>query len=112
MHEVSVLIVLAVLSALIFDYSNGFHDTANAIATVISTRVLNPRAAILMAAFLNFLGALVSTNVAQTVAGGLVHPHDATQMVVLAAVIGAIAWNLITWKYGIPSSSSHALIGG
>ena len=112
MHEVSVLIVLAVLCALIFDYSNGFHDTANAIATVISTRVLNPRAAILMAAFLNFLGALVSTNVAQTVAGGLVYPHEATQTVVLAAVIGAITWNLITWKYGIPSSSSHALIGG
>src|SRR5438876_12298956 len=112
MPEVSVLIVLVVLTALVFDYINGFHDTANAIATVVSTRVLTPRAAIIMAAVLNFVGALMSTNVAKTIAKGLVDPKDATQWVILSAVIGAIIWNLITWRYGIPSSSSHALIGG
>ena len=101
------LLVLVVLLALAFDYINGFHDTANAIATVVSTRVLTPRTAILMAAVLNFLGAFFSENVAKTIAKGLVNPHDATQVVVLAAVIGAIAWNLITWYFGIPSSSSH-----
>src|SRR5712692_3039385 len=100
------LIVLVVLIALAFDYINGFHDTANAIATVVSTRVLSPRAAILMAAVLNFAGAFYSQSVAQTVAKGLVDPHSATQLVILSAVIGAIAWNLITWRFGIPSSSS------
>jgi inorganic phosphate transporter, PiT family len=112
MPEVTVLIVLVVIFALAFDYINGFHDTANAIATVVSTRVLAPRTAILMAAGLNFLGAIYSENVAKTIAKGLVDPRDATQTVVLAALIGAIVWNLITWKFGIPSSSSHALIGG
>ena len=112
MPEVTILIVLVVIAALAFDYINGFHDTANAIATVVSTRVLSPRTAIIMAAVLNFIGALVSTNVAKTIAKGLVNPNDATQWVILSGVIGAIIWNLITWKYGIPSSSSHALIGG
>ncbi|HZO91016.1 MAG TPA: inorganic phosphate transporter [Chthonomonadaceae bacterium] len=112
MPEISLIIVIVVISALAFDYINGFHDTANAIATVVSTRVLTPRVAVLMAAVLNFVGALVSQNVAKTVAAGLVHPSDATQGVILAGVIGAIVWNLITWKFGIPSSSSHALIGG
>ncbi|HWA82454.1 MAG TPA: inorganic phosphate transporter, partial [Fimbriimonadaceae bacterium] len=101
-------------------YINGFHDTANAIATVVSTRVLTPLAAILMAAILNFAGALVATNVAKTIAGGIIAkqpdstmiPHYATETVVLAAIIGGIIWNLITWRFGIPSSSSHALIGG
>ena len=104
------LIVLIVLFALTFDFINGFHDTANSIATVVSTRVLSPRAAIIMAATLNFIGALCFTNVAKTISGGLV--TGATSQVVLAAIIGAIVWNLITWYFGIPSSSSHALVGG
>jgi len=112
MHDISLLLVLVVVVALAFDYINGFHDTANAIATVVSTRVLSPRSAILMATTLNFCGALVSVKVAKTISSGLIDPHSATQTVVLAAIIGAIAWNLITWRFGIPSSSSHALIGG
>src|SRR2546423_965188 len=112
MPSVSLLLILVVIFALAFDYINGFHDTANAIATVVSTRVLSPRVAILMATALNFVGAFYSKSVAQTIAKGLVDPHDATQVVILAAVIGAITWNLVTWRYGIPSSSSHALIGG
>src|SRR5256714_13967361 len=112
MHDLSALLILIVVTALVFDYINGFHDTANAIATVVSTRVLTPRAAIIMAACLNFLGALLFTDVAKTIAGGLVDKADGTQAVVLAAVLGAIVWNLVTWRYGIPSSSSHALIGG
>ena len=112
MHSVDAFVITIVAVALIFDYINGFHDTANAIATVVSTRVLAPRSAIIMAAALNFLGAIFSTTVAKTIAKGIVDPHDATQAVVLAALIGAIAWNLLTWRFGIPSSSSHALIGG
>jgi PiT family inorganic phosphate transporter len=112
MHEGVFLLVLVVLVALAFDYINGFHDTANAIATVVSTHVLPPRTAILMAAVLNFIGAFYSESVAKTIAKGLVDPHDATQAVILAALTGAIVWNLITWRFGIPSSSSHALIGG
>jgi len=108
----SVLIILILVAALSFDYINGFHDTANAIATVISTRVLTPTAAIIMAAILNITGAMVATNVASTIAKGIIDPGKATETLVLAAVIGAIGWNLITWLYGIPSSSSHALIGG
>ncbi len=104
------IVVLIVVFALAFDFINGFHDTANAIATVVSTRVLSPRTAILMSASLNFVGALCFTQVAQTIAKGLV--TGATQPVILAAIVGAIVWNLITWYFGIPSSSSHALIGG
>ncbi|MFI5386023.1 MAG: inorganic phosphate transporter [Fimbriimonadales bacterium] len=114
------MLVLVIVFALAFDYINGFHDTANAIATVVSTRVLSPLVAILMAATLNFVGAMVATKVAKTIAGGIVAqqpaahniPQFATESVVLAAIIGAIVWNIITWRYGIPSSSSHALIGG
>ncbi len=105
-----ILVILIVVCALAFDFINGFHDTANAIATVVSTRVLSPRAAITMAATLNLVGALCFTKVAETISKGLV--TGATQHVVLAAIIGAIIWNLITWYYGIPSSSSHALVGG
>jgi PiT family inorganic phosphate transporter len=112
MPEIGALVVLIVIFALAFDYINGFHDTANAIATVVSTRVLTPLQAIVMAAGLNFAGALVATHVASTIAKGIVQPHSATEVVVLSAIIGAIAWNLITWVGGIPSSSSHALIGG
>lgn len=105
-----VLVVLIVTCALTFDFINGFHDTANSIATVVSTRVLSPRIAILMSATLNFVGALCFTQVAQTIAKGLV--TGATQTVILAAIVGAIVWNLVTWYFGIPSSSSHALVGG
>src|SRR5215813_8604529 len=102
MPDAGWLIVLVVIVALSFDYINGFHDTANAIATVVSTRVLAPKTAILMAAALNFAGALLFTEVAKTIAKGLVDPKEATQAVVLAAVVGAIVWNLITWRFGIP----------
>ncbi len=112
MPEIGFLLILVVVFSLGFDYINGFHDTANAIATVVSTRVLTPTAAIIMCAVLNFLGAMFASNVAKTIASGIANPHQVTQVVVLAAVVGAIVWNLITWKYGIPSSSSHALIGG
>ena len=112
MHNAALLLFLVVGFALIFDFINGFHDTANAIATVVSTRVLSPGAAILMAATLNFLGTLVATAVAQTIAKDIVAQHNATDLVALAAVVGGIVWNLVTWASGIPSSSSHALIGG
>ena len=103
-----VVIVLAV----IFDFINGFHDTANAIATSVSTRALKPQFAIVMSAAANFIGALTGTAVAATIAGGLVDPNVESQVVVVAALLGAIIWTLITWWQGIPSSSSHALIGG
>lgn len=112
MHDISVMLILVVAAALAFDYINGFHDTANAIATVVSTRVMSPRTAIMMAAALNFAGALIATRVAQTISSGLVTTGTATNSVVLAAIMGGIVWNLITWRLGIPSSSSHALIGG
>src|SRR5512141_2527865 len=107
-----VLLVLVVLVALVFDYINGFHDTANAIATVVSTGVLPIRTAILLAAVLNFGGALLGTAVAGTIGKGLIEPAAVTQVVVFSALIGAIFWNLFTWYFGIPSSSSHALVGG
>lgn len=106
------MLVLVVIAALVFDYINGFHDTANAIATCVSTRALSVRSAIIMAAVLNFAGALVSTKVAKTIGTGIVDGSEITQMVVLAGVLGAIVWNLITWYFGLPSSSSHAIIGG
>jgi inorganic phosphate transporter, PiT family len=107
-----VLLLVVILFALGFDFINGFHDTANAIATVVSTRVLPPAVAIAMAAVLNFVGAFTGTAVATTIGKGIVDPSVVTQIVVLAALTGAIIWNLITWYLGIPSSSSHALIGG
>ncbi len=106
------MLILVVGASLIFDYINGFHDTANAIATCVSTRALSIRAAIVMAAGLNFVGAMISTKVAATIGKGIVDANNVTQMVVLAGVAGAIIWNLITWYYGLPSSSSHAIIGG
>ena len=105
------LLVVIVL-AVVFDYINGFHDTANAIATSVATRALHPRHAILMATFFNFVGAFAGTAVAKTIGAGLVDETTTTQAVVAAALIGAITWNLITWWFGLPSSSSHALIGG
>ncbi len=113
MHEATlILLVLVIVAALVFDYINGFHDTANAIATCVSTRALSVKAAIFMAAFLNFAGAMVSTKVASTIGKGIVDANNITQLVVFAGILGAIIWNIITWYYGLPSSSSHAIIGG
>jgi PiT family inorganic phosphate transporter len=106
------IIAAVVVIALVFDYINGMHDAANAIATVVSTRVLSPRQAIIMAAILNFAGAFLSTAVAKTIGKGIVDPSLITNGIVTAALLGAIAWNMLTWYFGIPSSSSHALIGG
>jgi len=107
------LIVLIILVALVFDFLNGFHDAANSIATVVSTRVLSPQKAVVWAAFFNFVAAFVlGTHVAKTLGSGMIDLSVVTQEVVLAGLLGAIAWNLITWYYGIPVSSSHALIGG
>jgi inorganic phosphate transporter, PiT family len=112
MPETLIVLVIVLALAVAFDFINGFHDTANAIATVVATRVLNPRQAIVMASSLNFLGALSGTAVAQTVGKGIVDANAVTQQVIMAALIGAIAWNLLTWYFGVPSSSSHALVGG
>ena len=106
------LILFVILVALIFEYINGFHDTANSIATVVSTKVLSPRQAVLLAAFTNLIGALCGTAVAKTIASGLVDTSVVTQEVILCALMGAIFWNLVTWYWGLPSSSSHALVGG
>ncbi|MDH4347003.1 MAG: inorganic phosphate transporter, partial [Thermoleophilia bacterium] len=105
-------LVAVVAVALFFDFTNGFHDTANAVATSISTKALSPRTAVLVAAVLNFAGAFVSVKVAATIAKGIVDPSAITLDIVLAGLVGAITWNLITWFLGLPSSSSHALIGG
>jgi PiT family inorganic phosphate transporter len=107
-----VVLYIVVATALAFDFTNGFHDTANAIATSISTRAMSPRAAVLMSAVLNFVGAFVSLEVAATVAKGIVEAGAITPTIVFGGLIGAIAWNLATWWFGLPSSSSHALIGG
>jgi len=111
-----VLVVVVVAFALGFDYTNGFHDAANAIATSVSTRALTPRTALLMAAVMNLIGAMLGTGVAQTIGSGIIDVGEAAAktglLMVLSGVIGAIVWNLITWWFGMPSSSSHALIGG
>ena len=109
-----VLLIIVLVLSVGFDFVNGFHDTANAIATVVATRVLTPGQAILMSASLNFIGAMTGTNVAKTISSGLVPTEVATQYpyFIVAALLAAITWNIITWFYGIPSSSSHALIGG
>ena len=108
------LIVVVVTVALAFDYTNGFHDAANAVATSVSTRALTPRAAVLMAAVFNVIGALLGHGVAKTIGSGIIGPpqSDRGMVIVLAGLLGAIAWNLFTWALGLPSSSSHALIGG
>jgi PiT family inorganic phosphate transporter len=106
------LILAIVLVALVFEFVNGFHDTANAIATSVATKVLSPRQAILLSAVCNLLGALAGTAVAATIGRGLVDVKAVTSLTLLAALIGAIIWNLVTWRVGLPSSSSHALIGG
>ncbi len=107
------LIVFIVIVALIFDFLNGFHDSANSIATIVSTRVLTPRKAVMWAAFFNLVAAFMfDVHVAKTIGKGLIELSAVTEYVILSALLGAIAWNLITWYYGIPSSSSHALMGG
>ena len=105
-------LVAVVAIALFFDFTNGFHDTANSIATSVSTRALSPRVAVASAAVLNFAGAFVSVAVAATIAKGIVDQGVVTLEVVFAGLVGAILWNVLTWFFGIPSSSSHALIGG
>ncbi|WP_437330065.1 anion permease [Sorangium sp. So ce381] len=112
MNTLLVTLTLVIVVALVFDYINGFHDTANAIATVVSTGVLPIRTAVMLAALFNFGGALTGTAVASTIGKGLIVPSAVTQVVVLSALVGAIFWNLFTWYFGIPSSSSHALVGG
>jgi PiT family inorganic phosphate transporter len=106
------ILVIVVATALVFDYTNGFHDTANAVATMISTRAMGPKVAVTFAAILNFVGAFISLEVAATVAKDFVDASAITPTIVFGGLIGAIAWNLATWYFGLPSSSSHALIGG
>jgi len=108
----SILVWIVVVVALGFDFTNGFHDTANAVATSVSTRALSPRTAVFVASAANLAGAFVTTAVAKTVGQGIIDTNLATEKTVLAALLGAIAWNLLTWWLGLPSSSSHALIGG
>src|SRR3954452_18121242 len=105
-------LIAVMLMALFFDFTTGFHDAANAIATSVSTRALTPRTAVVMAGLLNFAGAFISIKVATTIGNDVVDPQVVTIDVVLAGVVGAIVWNLFTWALGLPSSSSHALIGG
>ena len=113
MLDMPVMLLLVIIFALVFDFINGFHDTANAIATPVSTRAISPKVAILGSAFLNFCGALLGTGVAKTIGGDIVKSASMVNAnVLVAALIAAILWNLVTWWYGIPSSSSHALIGG
>ena len=108
-----IFVIIVILIALIFDFINGFHDAANAIATIVATNVLKPRNAVLLAAFWNFFGTFVfGVAVAKTIGTGVVNPNVVNIYIILAALIGAILWNIVTWYYGIPSSSSHALIGG
>jgi inorganic phosphate transporter, PiT family len=111
MHS-DLLLVIVVIAALAFDFTNGFHDTANVVASSISTRALSPRTAVALASALNFVGAFISLKVAATVATGIIEAGQVTETIAFAGLIGAIAWNLITWSFGLPSSSSHALIGG
>jgi len=113
MEPIFIITIAIVICALAFDFINGFHDTANAIATAVSTKALKPRHAIIMAAIMNFLGALMFTGVAKTITKDIVDPFTLNNgsVVILAALLAAIIWNLVTWYYGIPSSSSHALIG-
>jgi len=113
MDGLIITVILIVIFALVFDFINGFHDTANAIATSVSTKALTPRRAILLAAVMNFVGALTFTGVAKTITSGIADPFELDNglLVIMAALLAAIIWNLATWYYGIPSSSSHAIIG-
>src|SRR4051794_25238764 len=108
----SVVVIAVVLTALVFDFTNGFHDTANAMATSIASGALRPRVAVLLAGVLNLVGAFLSVQVALTISSGLVDEARITPQVILGGLVGAILWNLTTWLLGLPSSSSHALFGG
>src|SRR4051794_6289566 len=110
--NVSLMVVVVVLAALVFDFTNGFHDTANAMATSIATGALKPRTAVAIAGLLNLVGAFLSVQVAKTISGGLVDETLINPVVIFAGLVGAIVWNLVTWLVGLPSSSSHALFGG
>ena len=112
MSSTLLIVVIVVVTALAFDFTNGFHDSANAMATSVATGALKPRVAVMIAAVLNVIGACLSTEVAKTISGGIVNDHLVTAPMVLAGLIGAIIWNLATWLFGLPSSSSHALFGG
>ena len=112
MEAQDVVLILVVVTALAFDFTNGFHDTANAMATSIATKALSPKVAVGLAAFLNFVGAFISLKVAATIAEDIVDPNAITPAIILAGLLGGIFWNLLTWRLSIPSSSSHALIGG
>ena len=111
MHS-DALLVIVVAAALAFDFTNGFHDTANVVAASISTRALSPRSAVTIASLLNFAGAFISLQVAATIATGIIDAAQVTETIAFAGLVGAITWNLVTWLFGLPSSSSHALIGG
>src|SRR5512147_1616843 len=110
MHDTFPLLVAVIVLATVFDFINGFHDTANAIATSVSTRVLSPKVAVAMAAVLNMVGALSGTAVAKTVGAGLVDAASITQVMVVSALVAAIIWDIITWYFGLPTSSSHAVL--
>ena len=112
LEGITIALIAVLALAVVFDYINGFHDTANAIATSVSTQALKPEQAILLSATANFVGALTGQAVAKTIGAGIINQTDANQMLVASALIGGIAWNLLTWRFGIPSSSSHALVGG
>src|SRR3954468_9258344 len=110
--DVSVIVVVVVLTALVFDFTNGFHDTANAMATSIATGAFRPKVAVAVAGTLNLVGAFLSVEVAKTISGGLVDETLISPVVIFSGLVGAILWNLVTWFLGLPSSSSHALFGG
>ena len=112
MEAHDIVLVLVVATALAFDFTNGFHDTANAMATSIATKALRPRVAVTIAAVLNLVGAFISLKVATTIAEDIVDPNAITPAIILAGLLGGIFWNLLTWRMSIPSSSSHAIIGG
>ncbi|MFE4614528.1 anion permease [Streptomyces sp. NPDC056747] len=112
MEHITLLLAIVVVTALVFDFTNGFHDTANAMATTISTGALKPKTAVAMSAVLNLVGAFLSVEVAKTISGGIINEEGIRTEVIFAALVGAILWNLLTWLLGLPSSSSHALFGG
>src|SRR5579884_4524783 len=112
MAHISLLIIVVIITALAFDFTNGFHDTANSMATSIATGALSPRAAVAVAGVLNLVGAFVSTAVAKTISSGIVNDAKVSLVMIFAGLVGAIVWNLLTWIVGLPSSSSHALFGG
>lgn len=112
MEHITLLLAIVIVTALVFDFTNGFHDTANAMATTISTGALKPKTAVAMSAALNLVGAFLSIEVAKTISGGIINENGLRTEVIFAALVGAILWNLLTWLVGLPSSSSHALFGG